>query len=221
MTGAPQYEQPRLIAIEGPLRVGKTSLADLLAQRLHAERLRDVEANPFLEDFYKGRPGAAFESQLYFLIKRFEQWQSLDLQATADRVIVSDYLFSKDRIYAYLNLEDEELDLYDQYYSIFSDQVPIPDLVIYLQAKPEKLRERIERKNLPAEHQISSEYLEELVKAYEHFFVRYKESDLLVVETSGIDFVHRNRDLEELVYRLRQPVKGTQYFLPLGSATAD
>ncbi|MGH9453602.1 MAG: deoxynucleoside kinase [Terriglobia bacterium] len=221
MTGPPQYEQPRLIAIEGPLRVGKTSLADLLADRLHAERLRDVEENPFLEDFYKGRPGAAFESQLYFLAERFKQWLSLDLQATADRVVVSDYLFSKDRIYAYMNLEDEELNLYNRYYSIFSEQVPIPDLVIYLQAKPEKLRERIGRKSVPAEHEISGEYLEELVKAYEHFFVRYKESNLLVVETSGIDFVHRNRDLEELVYRLRQPVKGTQYFLPLGSAKAD
>ncbi|MGH9434196.1 MAG: deoxynucleoside kinase [Terriglobia bacterium] len=221
MTGAPQYEQPRLIAIEGPLRVGKTSLADLLAERLHAERLRDVEENPFLESFYKGRPGSAFASQLFFLMERYKQWLSLDLQATADRVVVSDYLFSKDRIYAYLNLEDEELNLYDRYYSIFSDQVPIPDLVIYLQAKPEKLRERIARKNVPAEHQISGEYLDELVRAYEHFFARYKESNLLVVETSGIDFVHRNRDLEELVYRLRQPVKGTQYFLPLGSAKAD
>ncbi len=221
MTGVPQYEQPRLIAIEGPLRVGKTSLADLLAERLHAERLRDVEENPFLEDFYKGRPGAAFASQLFFLIERFKQWLSLDLQATANRVVVCDYLFSKDRIYAYMNLGDEELDLYNRYYSIFSDQVPIPDLVIYLHAKPEKLRERIDRKNLPAEHQISGEYLEELVKAYEHFFVRYKESNLLVVETSGIDFVHKNRDLEELVCRLRQPVKGTQYFLPLGSAKAD
>jgi deoxyadenosine/deoxycytidine kinase len=221
MTGSPQYEQPRLIAIEGPLRVGKTSLADLLADRLHAERLRDVEENPFLEGFYKARAGAAFASQLFFLMERYKQWLSLDLQATADRVVVSDYLFSKDRIYAYLNLEDEELNLYNQYCSIFSEQVPFPDLVIYLQAKPEKLRERIARKNVPAEHQISAEYLDELVKAYEHYFARYKDSNLLVVETSGIDFVHRNKDLEELVYRLRQPVKGTQYYLPLGSATAD
>jgi deoxyguanosine kinase len=221
MSGAPQFEQPRLIAIEGPLRVGKTSLADLLADHLHAERLRDVEENPFLDDFYKGRAGAAFEAQLFFLIERYKQWLSLDAAATADRVVVSDYLFSKDRIYAYLNLEDEELNLYNQYYSIFSEQIPIPDLVVYLQARPEKLRERMERKNLPAEHHISGEYLEELVKAYEHFFVRYNASDLLVVETSGIDFVRCDKDLEELLHRLRQPVKGTQYFLPLGSATAD
>jgi deoxyguanosine kinase len=217
----PLYEPPRLIAIEGPLRVGKTSLADLLADRLGAGRLRDVEDNPFLDRFYKGKPGVAFQTQLYFLWHRFKQWQSLDLAGTAGRCVVSDYLFDKDKIFAYLNLGDEELALYDQFYELFAAQVPIPDLVIYLQAKPGTLKGRIVKKHVPAEQEISDEYLEEVIQAYEHFFFHYKETDLLVVETSRIDFIEREEDLEELLHRIRQPVKGTQYFLPLGSAPAD
>lgn len=221
MSNSPQYEPPRFIAIEGPVRVGKTSLADILADRLHAFRLTDIEENPFLENFYKDKPGAAFAAQLYFLLHRFKQWRDLDLSATAQRTIVSDYLFEKDKIFAYLNLSDAELVLYDQYYEIFAPQVPIPDLVIYLQAKPETLKRRIAKKNVPMEYRISDEYLEEVVKAYEHFFFHYKASDLLVIETSEIDFVDRNEDLQELLHRLSQPVKGTQYFLPLGSAPTD
>ncbi len=221
MPSAPLYEPPRFIAIEGPLRVGKTSLADILADRLNAVRLRDVEDNPFLESFYKDKPGAAFQTQLYFLLERYKQWRALDLAATANRIIVSDYLFEKDKIFAYLNLGDAELRLYDQYYELFAEQVPIPDLVIYLQAKPETLKKRIASKNVPVEHDISDEYLEEVIKAYEHFFFHYKSTDLLVVETSEMDFIHRNEDLQELLKRLSQPVKGTQYFLPLGSAPAD
>lgn len=221
MTTAPRYEPPRLIAIEGPIRVGKTSLADILAERLHATRLRDAENNPFLENFYTEKPGAAFQAQLYFLHARFQQWHGLDLAATANRTVVSDYMFEKDKIFAYLNLSDAELELYNQYYDLLSEQVPIPDLVIYLQAKSETLRKRIAKKNVPIEHHISDEYLEEVVQAYEHFFFHYRSSDLLVIDTSEIDFIDRNEDLQELLRRLSQPVKGTQYFLPLGSASAD
>src|SRR5215470_5182394 len=215
------YESLRFIAIEGPLRVGKTSLADLLADRLHAERIHDVEDNPFLEAFYRDRPGAAFQSQLYFLIERYKQWRALDLTSRLDRVVICDYLFEKDKIFAYLNLGDAELKLYNQYYEMLAEEVPIPDLVIYLQARLETLRQRIATKNVAAEHQISDEYLEEVVRAYEQFFFHYKSTDLLVVETSEMDFIHRNEDLQELLRRLSQPVKGTQYFLPLGSAPAD
>jgi deoxyguanosine kinase len=215
------HELPRFIAIEGPIRVGKTTLADLLADRLHGRRLRDDEQNPFLEAFYSEKPGAAFQTQFHFLIQRFKQWQALDVAARPDRVIVSDYLFEKDRIFAYLNLNDEELKIYDQYYELFAEQVPIPDLVIYLQATPEALRKRIEKKNVPFEPRVSDEYLEAVVKAYEHFFFHYKSSDLLVIETSAIDFVERSEDLQELLQRLSQPVTGTQYFLPLGSTSAD
>jgi deoxyguanosine kinase len=221
MARAPRAEAPHLIAIEGPLRVGKTSLADILADRLHAKRVRDVEDNPFLEKFYEGRPGAAFQVQLYFLWKRFKQWQSLDLGGKSKRTIISDYLFAKDKIFAYLNLEKEELDLYEQYYALFAEQIPIPDLVIYLQARSETLKQRIAKKRIRAEQHISDEYIQEVSEAYEHFFFHYKETDLLVIETSKIDFIERNRDLQELLSRLSQPVKGTQYFLPLGSVRAD
>ena len=221
MTNSPIFEPPRFIAIEGPIRVGKTSLADLLAARLNAVRLRDVEDNPFLESFYKDKPGAAFQAQLYFLMERFRQWSALDLAAMANRTVISDYLFEKDKMFAYLNLSDAELELYNRYYELLADRVPVPDLVIYLQARTETLRQRIARKNVPSEHGISDEYLEEVVKAYEYFFFHYKSSDLLVIETSEIDFVDRNEDLEELLQRLSRPVKGTQYFLPLGSASAD
>ena len=221
MANLPKFEPPRFIAIEGPIRVGKTSLADILADHLNARRLWDIEANPFLESFYQGKPGAAFQAQMYFLLARFRQLRALDLAANANRAVVSDYLFEKDKIFAYINLEDAELELYNRYYELFAEQVPVPDLVIYLQGKLETLRKRIAKKNVPIEHRISDEYLEEVVKAYEHFFFHYKSTDLLVIQTSEIDFVDRNEDLQELLQRLSQPVKGTQYFLPLGSAPAD
>jgi len=217
----PAFEPPRFIALEGPVRVGKTTLADLLANQLYAERIRDVEDNPFLEAFYHDKPGAGFQAQLYFLIERFKQWRALDLSARANRIIISDYLFEKDKIFAYLNLSDAELVLYDQYYELLAEQVPIPDLVIYLQAKPETLRKRIAKKNVAFEHGISAEYLEAVVRAYDHFFFHYRSTNLLVIETSEIDFIDRSQDFQELLQRLSQPVQGTQYFLPLGSAPAD
>jgi deoxyadenosine/deoxycytidine kinase len=217
----PAYETPRFIAVEGPVRVGKTTLADILADRLKADRMRDVDDNPFLKNFYNEKPGAAFTSQMYFLVERFRQFCALDVSASANRVVVSDYIFEKDKIFAYLNLSDAELRLYEQYYQIFAEQVPIPDLVIYLQAKPEMLKKRIEKKNVTFESRISEEYLKAVVNAYEHFFFRYRSSNLLVIETSEIDFVDRNEDLKQLLNRLTQPVHGTQYFLPLGSASAD
>ena len=221
MPNPPSFEPPRLIAVEGPIRVGKTSLADILADRLHAERLRDVEDNPFLGPFYNEKRGAAFQAQLYFLVERFNQWRALDVASSSRQTIVSDYLFERDKIFAYLNLSDAELRLYDELYRLLAEQAPVPDLVVYLQAKPEVLRKRIAKKNAAMESRISREYLEEVVKAYEHFFFHYRSSDLLVVETSEIDFVDRNEDLDQLLARLSQPVKGTQYFLPLGSASAD
>jgi deoxyadenosine/deoxycytidine kinase len=217
-----QTREPlRFLAIEGPIRVGKTTLADILADHLHAVRVRDAEDNPFLEAFYRDKPGAAFQAQLYFLVQRFKQLRSLDMAAHPDRMIISDYIFEKDKIFAYLNLNDPEIQIYDQYYELFGEQIPIPDLVIYLQAKPEALRMRIEKKDVPFEHRISDDYLEAVVNAYEHFFFHYKSSDLLVIETSEIDFVDRNEDLQQLLHRLSQPITGTQYFLPLGSASAD
>jgi deoxyadenosine/deoxycytidine kinase len=217
----PTYERPHFIAVEGPIRVGKTTLANYLGERLRAIRVCDAEENPFLEAFYKDKPGAGFQAQFYFLMKRYKQLHELDLAANANRVVVSDYIFETDKIFAYLNLNDIELQLYNQYYELLAEQVPIPDLVIYLQAKPETLKKRIAKKNVPFEERISNEYLEAVVKAYEHFFFHYRSSDLLVIDTSEIDFVERSEHLQELLKRLSQPVKGTQYFLPLGAAPGD
>ncbi len=217
------FQPPRYIAIEGPIRVGKSSLARLLAERLRGRPVLDTERNPFLREFYEERPGAALRTQMFFLLERFRQLRELDPQKSRS-VLVADYLFEKDKIFAYINLGDEELRLYDGFYELLRVQVPAPDLVIYLQAPPEVLRERIARKaremGSEVETHISQEYLEEVVRAYDHFFFHYKSSHLLVINTGEIDFVERREDLEELLRRLSQPVKGTQYFLPLGSAEA-
>ena len=213
----PAFKPPRHIVIEGPIRVGKSTLAKVLADRLHARRVFDCEDNPFLADFYKEKPGSAFSSQMYFLIERFRRLNELREQDDPAPV-VADFMFEKDKIFAYINLDNEELKLYEQYFAMFAPSVPSPDLVIYLQAKPEVLRKRVNKRGVPSESDISPEYLEAVSQAYEHFFFRYSASNLLVVDTSEIDFVERNQDLQELLRRLQHPVKGTQYFLPLGPA---
>ena len=211
----PVFKPPRHIVIEGPIRVGKSTLAKVLAEQLHARRIFDADDNPFLTDFYDEKPGSAFRAQMYFLYERHRRL--LDTRPeTNPAPIVSDFLFEKDKIFAYLNLDNEELKLYERYFEMLAPSVPAPDLVIYLQAKPEVLRKRVSKKADPAETQISPEYVEAVANAYEHFFFRYSGANLLVVDTSEIDFVERNQDLQELLRRLRQPVKGTQYFLPLG-----
>jgi|SRR5215467_7743073 len=214
------FELPRYIAVEGPIRVGKSTLSRILAERLNAQRLMEPEDNPFLRSFYEGEPGAAFQAQFTFLIRRFEQLQSLDLGSRSHRIVVADFIFEKDKLFACLNLTDQELDTYNRYYNYFRTQLPTPDLVIYLQATPEVLKKRLKKKNVSGEKAINEEYLEEVVKAYEHFFFHYTSSDLLIVNTSEIDFVDRNEDLQELLRKVSAPIKGTQYFLPLGSEEA-
>ncbi len=207
------FEQPRFIAVEGPIRAGKSSLARVLSETLHARRLVEPEDNPFLDRFYRGEPGLAFATQMWFLMERYEQQRELEDFSTP---IVADYLFEKDKIFAYINLSDAELDLYNRCYQMFRAEVPTPELVIYLQASPEALKQRIRRKGVPGERAISDKYIEQVAVAYEHFFFHYTASDLLVVNTSDIDFVNNNRDLQLLLKRLAEPVRGTQYFLPLG-----
>jgi len=214
------FELPRYIAVEGPIRVGKSTLAGILADRLSAQRVMEAEDNPFLDAFYEGERGSGFQAQFAFLIRRFEQLRGLDLGPRSQRNIVTDFIFEKDKIFAYLNLSDHELDTYNRYYNYFREQVPTPDLVIYLQATPEVLKKRLKRKNAAAEKGISADYLEEVIKAYEHFFFHYTSSDLLIVNTSEIDFVERNEDLQELLRKVSAPIKGTQYFLPLGRQEA-
>lgn len=214
------FELPRYIAIEGPIRVGKSTLAGIIAERLHAQRVAEPEDNPFLAGFYDGEPGAAYQAQFAFLIQRFEQLRALEVGPNTRKTIVADYIFEKDKLFACLNLNDTELTIYNRYYEHFRAQLPTPDLVIYLQATPEVLKKRLKKKNAPDERAISDDYIEEVAKAYDHFFFHYSASDLLVVNTSDIDFVDRHEDLQELLRRLTEPIKGTQYFLPLGSSEA-
>lgn len=212
------FESPRYIAVEGPIRVGKSTLASVIAERLHAQLIREPENNPFLGPFYDGDKGAAFQAQFAFLIRRFEQLTSLDVGPNSRKIVVADYIFEKDKLFACLNLSDTELDIYNRYYNNFREQIPTPDLVIYLQATPEVLKKRLKKKGAATESSISEDYLEEVVKAYEHFFFHYTASDLLIVNTNEIDFVDRNEDLQELLRKVSEPVRGTQYFLPLGGS---
>jgi deoxyguanosine kinase len=218
------FELPRYIAVEGPIRVGKSTLARIVAERLNAQLVTEPEDNPFLGAFYEGDAGAAFQAQLAFLIRRYEQLKALDVGPKSRRTIVADYIFEKDKIFACLNLNDQELEVYNRYYSLFHEQLPAPDLVIYLHATPDVLKRRLKKKKAPAEAGVSDDYLQAVVKAYEHFFFHYTASDLLIVNTSEIDFVDRNQDLQELLQRLSEPIRGTQYFLPLsgdaGAVTA-
>ncbi|MGA3210150.1 MAG: deoxynucleoside kinase [Terriglobales bacterium] len=217
------FDLPRYIAIEGPIRVGKSTLARIVAQRLNAQLVAEPEDNPFLHAFYDGDPGSAFQAQFAFLIRRFEQLKSLDVGPRSRRTVVADYIFEKDKVFACLNLNDSELEVYNRYYSHFHSQLPVPDLVIYLQATPEVLKKRLRKKRASAEASVSEDYLAGVAKAYEHFFFHYAASDLLIVNTSEIDFVDRNEDLKELLHRLSEPIRGTQYFLPLadGDEAAD
>jgi deoxyguanosine kinase len=209
-------EPPRFIAVEGPIRVGKSTLARILAETLHAQRIVEPENNPFLDRFYQESSGMALPTQMWFLVERYDQMRQVarDLAASEPLPIVADYLFEKDKLFAYINLSDAELALYNRFYQIFRSEVPTPELVIYLHASPEVLKQRLKRKGLTQEQAMSDEYIEQVAKAYEHFFFHYTASDLLVVDTSEIDFVNRPGDLELLLKRLAEPIQGKQYFRP-------
>ena len=211
-------EPPRFIAVEGPIRVGKSTLARILAETLDARRIVEPENNPFLDRFYQESSGMAFPTQMWFLAERYDQMRQAarELAGSEPWTIISDYLFEKDKLFAYINLTDAELELYNRFYNLFRSEVPNPDLVIYLQASPEVLKQRLKRKGISQEQAISDEYIEQVSKAYEHFFFHYTASDLLVVDTSEIDFVNRAEDLDQLLKRLSEPIQGTQYFRPAG-----
>lgn len=207
--------QSRFVAVEGPIGVGKSSLVDLLATRFSAVKVMEKIENPFLRDFYREKPGAAFQAQLFFLLNRFVQQRDLSQTDLFHQVTLSDYIFAKDKIFAYLNLSDSELMLYERLYSLLSEKVPRPDLVIYLQASTPVLVERIRRRRRDYEAEISDKYLEELNQAYNYFFYHYKETPLLVIDTTDIDFVKNESDLEDLVAQIQSMGKGVQYYRPM------
>ena len=214
------FELPRYIALEGPIRVGKSTLAKIIAEKLNGQLIVEPENNHFLNAFYEGERGAAFQAQFEFLIQRYEQLRALEAGPNSRKTIVADYIFEKDKLFACINLTDDELAVYNRYYNVFRSQLPTPDLVIYLQATPEVLKKRMKKKNAAGEKAVSDDYIEEVSKAYEHFFFHYTSSDLLVVNTNDIDFVDRDQDLKELLRRLNEPIKGTQYYLPLSGEAA-
>jgi deoxyguanosine kinase len=205
----------RYIAIEGPIGVGKTSLARLLAKEFNSRCvLEKPEENPFLSSFYQDPKKYAFQTQIFFMLNRFQQQKEIAQLDLFNQVTVSDYLFAKDRIFATLNLDDHELALYEQISSLLTGQIPSPDLVIFLQAKPEVLFHRIRSRNFSYEREIDSEYLKMLTEAYNYYFFHYDATPLLVVDTSEIDFVTRKEDFAQLTREIRQMNKGTWYFIP-------
>lgn len=211
---------PNYIAVEGVIGVGKTTFAEMLAQCLEAELVREeVLENPFLVDFYKNRKRHAFSCQLYFLISRFQQQQQLMVRDLFAQRIVADYLFAKDQIFASVNLSERELALYDKIAPVLAQNIPRPDLVIYLQASTQTLLNRIRKRNLPFERSVDSEYIESVNKAYDYFFFHYTDTPLLVVKTDEIDFVNNSRQFDDLIDQIQKPITGKIYYVPSGELT--
>ena len=206
----------RYIAIEGPAGVGKTVLADRLAARLDAALVLDEGENPFLADFYGARQGAAFQAQLFFTLARHRQQTALRQSDLFSQLTICDYLFDRDKIYAYLNLDDNELFIYQRLYELVAQYVPAPDLVIYLQTPTDVLRRRLRdraRAN-PDAPSLDDDYVREVNEAYNHFFFHYNATPLLVVETSQFDLSWGDEALDDLVKQLRGMGRGTRYYVP-------
>ena len=202
----------RYIVVEGPIGVGKTTLVNHLAEAFDARTLLErADENPFLSKFYADRGKYAFQTQIFFLLTRYQQQQEILQADLFRRHIVCDYLFAKDRIFAYLNLSQDELVLYEWIYQLLDQRVVKPDLVIYLQAPVHVLARRIRKRALWYEKDVDQEYLEKVSKAYNAFFFQYSETPLLVVNTSNIDFVKREADLQNLLREIRNTDKGVRY----------
>ncbi len=209
---------PRYIVVEGPIGVGKTSFSELLAERLQARKLLEgAEENPFLSQFYTDMRRYAFQTQLYFLLNRFRQQQELVQFDLFKQCLVSDYLFAKDKIFAYLTLDDNELTLYERLHPLLEMRVQKPDLVLYLQASTDVLMRRIQLRARSYERELTRTYLEDVNAAYNHFFFHYSATQLLVVNTNEIDFVKHKEDFEDLVKQVETVRAGTHYYVPLGS----
>ena len=212
----------RYLVVEGVIGAGKTSLARLLSERLEGRLvLEEVEENPFLKDFYRDRARFAFQTQMHFLFSRYQQQRNLRQMELFSERLVSDYLFQKDRIFAGLNLSERELALYERLVGWLELDVMKPDVVVYLQASPDMLLERIQRRGRPYERDMERDYIKQLVEAYNHFFFHYVEAPLLVVNTNGIDFVNNPEDFQDLEKRILSHRAGTVYYAPLERGSAS
>jgi deoxyguanosine kinase len=206
------------IVVEGPLGVGKTSFAQLLAERIHGKAiLEDTEGNPFLTDFYRDPKRFALQTQLFFMLRRFQKQDEINQIDIFRRVVISDFLFDKDRIYAKINLDDKEFSLYEQVFQLLRAKIVQPDLVIFLQARTGILKERINKRNRDYERSIQLKYLDLINQAFNEFFFHYTETPLLVINASDIDFVNVPSDLDEIIIEIEKMEKGTKYYVPLGS----
>ena len=209
--------QFRHIALEGPTGVGKTALAERLGPRLEATVILEETENPFLADFYGDRPGAALQAQLFYLLNRHRQQMSLRQRDLFSQVTICDYLFDKDKIFAYLNLDDNELFIYQRLFDLLARDVAPPDLVVYLQAPTEVLERRLRARGADPESGAlvpDPEYLRELNEAYHHFFFHYNATPLLVLETSEFDALSSDESFEELVKQIKTAGPGTRYYVP-------
>jgi deoxyguanosine kinase len=205
------------IAVEGPIGVGKTTVVERLAERLDANTLLESwSTNPFLRPFYEGTDGAPFQLELFFLLMRYRQQQELVQRELFTQATLCDYVFEKSRLFAYLNLDDSELLIYEKLYSLLSESVPKPDLVIYLQAPTEILMRRVRTRGRPEESRLSEEYMTEVNRAYNHYFFHYDATPLLVVNTADVDFARSQGDVDDLLRQIRGMGKGTQYYVPRG-----
>jgi len=206
---------PNYIVVEGPIGVGKTHLAERLAESFSwMLLLEEAEANPFLADFYRDRQRFAFQTQLYFLVSRFRQQQEFFYRDLFIPGTVSDYIFAKDRIFATINLSEKELALYDRIQTALVEKIPVPDLIVYLTAEVKVLLERIKKRGRPFEREIEPEYLERLSEAYSQFFFHYDRSPLLVVNTNNLDLDENREHLDDLVEQIRKPRPGKRYYNP-------
>jgi deoxyguanosine kinase len=204
------------LAVEGPIGVGKTALAERLASRLDATTILEDADNPFLADFYGDRPGAALQAQLFYLLNRHRQLTGLRQADLFLQTTVCDYLFDKDKIFAYLNLDDNELFIYQRLYDLLARDIPVPDLVVYLQAPTEVLLERLGRRTEDTDDAAprpDEDYVRELNEAYQHFFFHYTATPLLVVETSEFDPDTDDAALDDLVRQIKGMGKGTRYYV--------
>ena len=206
------------IAIEGPIGVGKTSLAKLLSKRLSAKLiLEKFEDNPFLSEFYDDPTRFAFQTQLFFLLQRYQQQQDIRQVDIFHNLLISDYMFIKYRLFASLNLDDKEMNLYDSIANMMERNVINPDLIIYLQADTATLMKNIDKRGRNFESNISNEYINELNEIYTEYFFRYNDTPLVIINTNNIDFVHNPDDLDQVIQYIKQPVSGTKFFNPSSS----